>query len=85
MDTASARCRFLKRRASRRSGFFVLPGECWLDNYYTPLQQGFDGFLRRHNNSVEAQAIVNAERHEIELFQRYHEYYSYGFYIARKL
>jgi hypothetical protein len=66
-------------------GYFVLPKHCWLDNYYRPLQDRFEGFLRRHGDSEEARAVVAAEQREITLYQRYGDSYSYGMYAARTL
>ena len=45
----------------------------------------FSDFLTRNGNSKEAIAIVEAELHEIELYQKYKNHYSYGVYIARKV
>jgi len=64
-------------------GYFVLPPECWQQNYYEPLQAGFADFLQRHDNSAAAKAVVEAERKEIKLYQTYKNYYSYGVYVAR--
>ena len=49
------------------------------------MQNSFTDFLKRNNNSEEAQAIVNAEKKEIALYEKYKKYFSYGVYIARKL
>lgn len=66
-------------------GYFPLPPSCWLDNYYRPLEAGFAGFLERHPHDEAAQAIIAAERIEIDLYERHTEFVSYGFYIARKI
>lgn len=49
------------------------------------MRKSFDAFLSRHGDSEEARAIVEAERHEIELYEKYKAHYGYGVYIARKL
>jgi SAM-dependent methyltransferase len=82
IDVASSKIRVLEECGYSPVGYFVLPEHCWLDNYYRPMQERFDVFLRRNNNSREAQAIVEAETTEIELYEEYKEYYSYGVYIA---
>ncbi|MBW2477143.1 MAG: SAM-dependent methyltransferase, partial [Deltaproteobacteria bacterium] len=64
---------------------FLLPEYCWLDNYYRPLQNTFDDFLKRNGNSPEAVDIVAAEKAEISFYEKYKSYYSYGVYIAKKL
>jgi len=54
-------------------------------NYYRPMQGAFTGFLERNGNSEEARAVVQAERREIELYEKYAAYYGYGMYIVKKL
>lgn len=83
--TASDKLRVLEHGGYSPKGFFTLPEQCWLDNYYRPLQQGFAGFLQRHGNSEEARALVRLHEEEIAFYQRYKPYYSYGMYIATKL
>jgi hypothetical protein len=48
------------------------------------MQARFEGFLNRNGNSEEACKIVSAEQREIDLYERYKAYVSYGVYIARK-
>jgi len=85
IDTASAKIRILENNNYSPISYFFLPENCWLDNYYGPMQNSFTDFLKRNNNSEEAQAIVNAEKKEIALYEKYKKYFSYGVYIARKL
>ncbi|MGJ7462526.1 hypothetical protein ACR80S_15630 [Halomonas sp. MA07-2] len=74
----------LEHRGYTPLGYFVLPRHCWLEAYYRPLQQHFPTFLRAHENSAAARAIVQDYRQEIDLYERYSPYFGYGFYIARK-
>jgi ubiquinone/menaquinone biosynthesis C-methylase UbiE len=83
--TASAKMRVLEEDGYLPVGYFFLPQHCWLDNYYLPLQNEFAGFLERHRYSEPALEIVAAEKREIELYTKYRNYFSYGFYIAKKL
>jgi len=85
IDVASAKIGVLEKNGFSPIGYFVLPEYCWLDNYYQPMQDRFKDFLDRNGNSEEAQAIVECEKREIELYEKYKSYYSYGVYIARKL
>ena len=80
----SSKTKVLEENAYSPIGYFVLPEHCWLDNYYEPMRSNFQDFLSRNGNSEEARAIVEAERHEIELYEKYKAHYSYGVYIARK-
>lgn len=84
IDTASAKIKILEKHGYSPIGYFVLPEDCWIQEYYTPMQSRFEEFLSRHQNSEEAMAIVHAEQKEIDLFRRFKAYYSYGVYIAVK-
>ena len=81
---ASAKMAVLERAGYAPVGYFALPERCWLENYYRPMQARFEAFLERHANSDAARAVVDAERAEIDLYERFSDFVSYGFYIARK-
>jgi len=83
--TASAKLAALEANGYAPIGYFPLPEDCWLDNYYRPMQARFAAFLDRNGGSTAAQAIVEGEKREIALYERYSAYYGYGFYIARKI
>jgi ubiquinone/menaquinone biosynthesis C-methylase UbiE len=85
IDVASSKMGVLEKNGYSPIGYFVLPENCWLANYYRPMQENFELFLERHGYSEEARVIVEAEECEIELYEKYKAYYSYGVYIARKL
>ena len=85
VDTAAGKMAVLERHGFSPVGYFPLPAHCWLDNYYRPMQQRFDGYLDRHGHSDAARALVQAERSEIALYERYRDYVGYGFYVARKV
>lgn len=85
IDVASSKIKVLEENGYSPIGYFVLPEHCWLDNYYWPMQAGFEDFLDRNGNSDEARAVVEAEIKEIELYEKYKSYYSYSVYIARKV
>lgn len=65
-------------------GTFVLPEECWTANYYEPQKEVQENFLRRHPNNAVAKKIVDDQRHEAELYDKYKDYYGYVFYIGQK-
>ena len=85
IDVASAKIGLLERHGYSPEAYFVLPVHCWLENYYRPIQSRFDAFLERHGHSDQAKAIVDAERQEIALYERFRDYYSYGVYVAKKV
>lgn len=84
VDLASTKIGVLERHGYSPEAYFVLPMHCWLENYYRPMQSRFDAFLERNGRSDQAKAIVEAEKHEIILYEKYSAYYSYGVYVAKK-
>ena len=85
IGTAASKMDILENNGYSPVAYFVLPEHCWLDNYYRPMQNNFKDFLNRNGNSEAVQAIVAAEKREIELYERYKDHYSYGVYIAKKV
>ena len=81
--TAAEKTGVLEALGYSLEGYFALPGTCWTDNYYAPLEGRFDAFLARHG-SADAEEMIEAQRAEIALYREYGGYYGYGFYIARK-
>jgi ubiquinone/menaquinone biosynthesis C-methylase UbiE len=85
IDFASSKISHLEKNGYMPIAYFPLTQEVWIDNYYSPLEASFESFLKRNNHSQEAQVIVEAEKKEIALYNKYKDYYSYGCYIAVKL
>ena len=81
---ASAKIAELEQAGYSPVGYFPLPRHCWLDNYYRPLESRFAEFIERNCHSPASEAIVEAERSEIALYERNADFVSYGFYIARR-
>jgi hypothetical protein len=84
IGTASSKIDILENSDYSPVAYFVLPEHCWLDNYYRPMQGGVEAFLKRNGNRKRAHAIVEAEKKEIALYEKYKAHYGYGVYIARK-
>ena len=84
IDKASSKINFLENNGFTLAGYFYLNQNSWTKNYYEPMKEQFSTFLKRHNNSEQAKAVVKEYKSEIEDYQKYKEYYSYGFYIAIK-
>lgn len=84
VGAASAKMAVLERLGFSPMGYFVLPENCWLENYYRPIQKRFASFLERHQHSDAARAIIEAEESEISLYERYKAFIGYGYYVARK-
>jgi len=85
IDTASNKIRILEKNGYSPVGYFILSQNSWIDNYYKPIEKRFSPFLEKHNNSEMARNIVEEHKEEIRIYKKYKDYYSYGFYIAKKI
>jgi hypothetical protein len=48
------------------------------------MQKRFAAFLKAHDSSDSAKAIIAAEEREMDLYERHRLHVSYGYYIAQK-
>jgi ubiquinone/menaquinone biosynthesis C-methylase UbiE len=85
IDTASNKMRILEENGYAPVGYFILPPSCWLHNYYVPMEKRFAAFLDKHHHNDQVKKLVEQEEEEIRMYRKYQDYYSYGFYVARKL
>lgn len=81
--TASDKTNLLESSGFILKGYFSLPTHCWIENYYTPLEDACDQLIAQHPTQ-DAKELIEAEKAEIALYKKYADYYSYGFYIAQK-
>jgi SAM-dependent methyltransferase len=84
IDIASNKIKILENNGFTLKGYFHLEQNSWIENYYKPMEERFETFLERNNNSELARKVINDNKFEIELYEKYKDYYSYGFYIAKK-
>lgn len=84
IGTALNKIKILEENNFTLEGYFNLSPHSWTDQYYKPLEARFETFLKRHRNSELARKVVDDHQAEIRLYRKYKDYYSYGFYIARK-
>lgn len=85
IDLASGKLAVLEKHGFVPTGYFPLPESCWLENYYRPLQARLPAILEQYEHSDAVRACVEAEEHEIALYERHSAHVSYGFYTARKV
>lgn len=64
---------------------FILPEDCWIENFYIPQVAAQKVFLDKYAGSKTAEALVENEKREAELYRKYKEYYGYVFYIGKKI
>lgn len=64
---------------------FILPDKCWTKHFYELQAKAQETFLQMHPGNEAVAGFIASEIHEMELYYKYHEYYGYVFYIAKKL
>lgn len=51
IDTASNKIKVLEENGFSPVRYFYLPERSWMKNYYQPIEDRLDAFLKKHNNS----------------------------------
>lgn len=62
---------------------FVLPEECWTENYFSPRESAIQNLMSKYAQSETMKEYAEINRHEVELFSKYKRHYGYVFYIGR--
>lgn len=73
----------------RRAGYgliehFTLPERAWWENYYFPVEKKIQRMKAKYQDDPATIEVLEAEAQEIELYQKYSEYYGYVFYVMQK-
>lgn len=85
IDTIPTKVRQLQEAGYVPVASFVLPSTCWTDEFYAPQVPAQTKFLEKYRGNEAAEELVKAQRHEADLYRRYHEFYGYVFYIGKRL
>lgn len=64
---------------------FILPENCWIENFYTPQIRAQEIFLNKYPGNNTAKELVNNQQQEAHLYNKYKQYYGYVFYIGKKV
>lgn len=64
---------------------FILPENCWTDNFYAPQAIVQDTFLKKYPGNKTAEEFIENMRIETQMYNKYKEYYGYVFYIGKKI
>ncbi len=64
---------------------FIVPDRCWKEDFYEPQVRAQEVFLETHAGNRAAVDFIENQRHEIQLYHKYSQYYGYAFYIGKKL
>lgn len=64
---------------------FILPENCWTENYHAPQVAVQEAFLKKYAGNKTAEEFIGFQRYEAELYTKYKAYYGYVFYIGKKI
>lgn len=85
MDTISGKVALIEKAGYMPVATFILPENCWIENYFTPLIKAQEIFLDKYAGNKTAEEFVALQRHDAEIYHKYKEFYGYVFYIAKKV
>lgn len=85
METTSQKIEHLLKSGYRFKAALTLPTECWTTNYYIPQKSAQEKFLNSHPGNSTAEMLVKNQRTEADMYEKYHDYYGYVFYIMQKI
>lgn len=84
IDTIAKKLEAIKTNGYTPVAHFILPQNCWIENYYAPINSRIEAFIKKHNGKLEVSKFMEWERLEYAMYEKYKQYYSYVFYIAKK-
>lgn len=64
---------------------FILPEDCWTEHFYAPQAEAQEKFLTKYAGNKTAEELIANQRHEMNLYTKYKEFYGYVFYIGKKI
>jgi len=63
---------------------FILPENCWIENFYILQEKAQQSFLAKYPNNEAALKLIEYQKNEAVLYNKYKKFYGYVFYIAKK-
>jgi ubiquinone/menaquinone biosynthesis C-methylase UbiE len=85
IDTISNKVHQMEETGYIPVSTFILPEECWIENFYELQKTARNIFLEKHKGNPTAEILAANEKREYELYQKYKKYYGYVFYIGKKI
>lgn len=84
MATVEEKLTVIKESGLTPLSHFVLPRDDWSIHYYAPVKRRIKEMKEKYPNNPEVEAVTNGSEQEIELFEKYSDYFSYAFFIMKK-
>jgi len=84
IDTIKNKLSVIEKCGYTNVAHFALDDKCWIDNYYQPLIDNSEAFLKKYNYANEVKDFLEQGKIEADMYNKFKDYYSYVFYIAKK-
>jgi len=85
IDTIPAKVNQLQEAGYIPVATFILPENCWTDNFYIPQVAAQETFLQKYAGNKTVEGLIANQRKEAKLYLKYKAYYGYVFFIGRKI
>lgn len=85
INTIEYNLQVLKECGYKPITHFTLSDIEWIDHYYQPLRERSEAFLEKYNHAKEVKDFIQSGREEADMYDRFKDYYSYVFYIGKKM
>ncbi|MDD3080191.1 MAG: methyltransferase domain-containing protein [Paludibacter sp.] len=85
IDTIPNKVKQLQNAGYMPVAIFALPESCWTEEFYKPQMEMQENFLKKYAGNSSAQELVAYQRYEVQMYEKYKEFYGYVFYIGKKI
>ena len=83
LDTTAHNISIMQKAGYGFVAAFTLPEKDWM-NYFVPREEINKAFLKKHPDNNTLKEYAKIDTYEMELYQKYNQYYGYVFYIGKK-
>ncbi len=63
---------------------FTLPESAWWDDYYNPIRKRLAALKEKYCGDADAEKVFSLEDTEMSMYEKYHDWYGYEFYVMRR-
>lgn len=84
IDTISNKVAQMQKAGYIPVAAFILPENCWIENFYTPQIEAEKIFVTKHAKNKAAMEFIAYQQYEAQLYYKFKAYYGYAFYIGKK-
>ncbi len=84
IDTIEAKQNIISQLGYESVGTFTLPNNAWVTHYYDPMQTLLHQKATEWKDCPEAREVLEESQHEINMFEKYSDYFGYAFFVMIK-